>query len=66
MMSVFFSPVWPKFQIPNPRVFLCILWFSLAKNIYFCQFAFTQVARWMAQKAKDADKVNAENETQLR
>ena len=23
-------------------------------------------ARWMAQKAKDADKVNAENETQTR
>ena len=25
-----------------------------------------QIARWMAQKAKDADKVNAENETQTR
>jgi len=25
-----------------------------------------QVTRWMAQKAKDADKVNAENETQTR
>jgi len=25
-----------------------------------------QIGRWMAQKAKDADKVNAENETQRR
>lgn len=29
-------------------------------------FEFMQIARWMAQKAKDADKVNAENETQTR
>jgi len=30
------------------------------------RFDFMQVTRWMQQKAKDADKVNAENETQTR